>query len=362
MVFVHGGSFMVVRKGKRMQQVGLPPGSLVHVGEQKLEKPTMTVLDYDEQGLEEVVVKEVSQCEAYVKSATTTWLNVDGIHQVSLVEQLGKYFSIHPLTLEDIVDTNQRPKMELDPGYVFLVLKMVRFDDQNQLIIEQVSFVLGKTFVLSFQESQGDVFQPIRDRIRTSKGRIRKSGSDYLTYALVDAIVDHYFVVLEHFGEELEELQDRALEDPSPQTMEQIQHMKRQMITIRKSIWPLREVVNGLLREETPLIQKSTKVFLRDVYDHAIQVIDTIETYRDILSSVTEIYISSMSNRMNEIMKVLTIFASIFIPLTFIAGIYGMNFQHMPELTWKWGYPLVWLSFGVITVSLLLFFRKRKWL
>jgi magnesium transporter len=265
--------------------------------------------------------------------------------------------------LEDIVNTEQRPKMEDFEGYLFVVLKMLSFDEQQRAIkIEQVSLVLGPNYVLTFQEREGDVFEPVRDRIRRAKGRIRKMGADYLAYALLDAIVDSYFAILEKIGDKIEELEEHLISQPDVQILQSIHHLKREMIYLRRSIWPLREVTSGMARNESILIKESTEIFLRDVYDHTIQVIDTIEAYRDMISGMLDTYLSSISNRMNEVMKVLTIFAAIFIPLTFIAGIYGMNFAYMPELGWKWGYFAVLTVMVSVAVCMLIYFRKRKWL
>jgi magnesium transporter len=267
------------------------------------------------------------------------------------------------LVLEDILDTTQRPKMEDFESYIYFALKMLYQPEKNsEIIVEQISLILGNNFVISFQESEGDVFNPIRDRIRSNKGRIRKMGSDYLAYALIDAIVDNYFVILEKIGDKIESIENKLIEDPSPENLQTIHYLKREMIFLRKSVWPLREVISVMQRSETELICKSTEIFLRDVYDHTIQVIDTIETYRDMISGMLDIYMSSVSNKMNEVMKVLTIFAAIFIPLTFIAGIYGMNFEFMPELHWEYGYLMVWIIIFVVGLSMIVYFRRKNWL
>ena len=261
------------------------------------------------------------------------------------------------------MNTEQRPKIDDLEDYIFVVLKMLSYDsDQNQLRMEQISLVLGKNFVLSFQENTGDVFGPVRDRIRKAKGRIRKMGPDYLAYALLDAIMDNYFLVLEKLGEEIESLEEDLVSHPTPETVQKIHNLKRELIFLRKSVWPLREVINVLEKAETDLIQSRTLIFLRDIYDHTIQVIDTVETFRDMVSGMLDIYLSSVSNRMNEVMKVLTIIATIFIPLTFIAGVYGMNFKAMPELEISWGYPAVLVIMVVIGVMMLMMFRRKRWL
>ena len=282
---------------------------------------------------------------------------------MDIIEKIGNHFNIHPLILEDIVNTGQRPKMEDFIDYIFIVLKMLYYDEkENETKAEQVSLILGSNFVISFQESEGDVFDTIRKRIRSDRGRIRRMGADYLAYALIDAIVDNYFIILEKLGEKIEDIEDELVTNPAPATLQAIHDLKREMIFLRKSVWPLREVVSRLERWESPLINKSLDIYLRDVYDHTIQVIDSIETFRDMLSGLFDIYLSSVSNRMNEIMKVLTIIATIAIPLTVITGIYGMNFQSMPELQWWWSYPIVLLVMLTLGILMIIYFRRKKWM
>jgi len=354
---------------KRSKARGLPPGALVHIGEKKTEKTRITVIDYNVSKFEEKEVGKVEECFAFKRKPTVTWINVDGLHEVEVIEKLGKCFDIHPLVLEDILNTDQRPKMEDFEKYLFFVLKMLYVDDKTKEIrSEQVSLILGNNFVISFQESIGDVFDAIRERIRKGKGRIRKMGTDYLVYSLLDAIVDNYFIILERVGEKVESMEEDLVSNPVPETLQQIYNLKREMIYLRKSVWPLREVINGLLREESKLIKDTTHVYLRDLYDHTIQVIDTIETFRDMISGMLDIYMSSVSNKMNEVMKVLTIFAAIFIPLTFFAGLYGMNFNpyispfNMPELNWFWGYPMALVAMLVIGILMLIYFKRKRWL
>ncbi len=345
------------------KKTGLPPGTPVHIGEKKIEKTRITIIDYDKDKFQQYEAEKIEECFPFKDTPTVTWINIDGIHEVEIIEDIGKHFDLHPLLLEDIVNTGQRPKIEHFENYLFIVLKMLYYDkEETEIKSEQVSLILGSNFVISFQESIGDVFNPVRDRIRNGKGRIRKMGADYLAYSLMDAIVDSYFVILEQLGEEIEHTEEELVKNPTPETLQAIHNLKREMIFLRKSTWPLREVVSVLEREESPLIKKSTSIYLRDVYDHTFQVIDTIETFRDMLSGMLDIYLSSISNRMNAIMKVLTIIATIFIPLTFIAGIYGMNFRFMPELEWHWGYPLVLLVMVAIGVLMLFYFRKKEWL
>jgi magnesium transporter len=349
--------------GKREKKIGLPPGTPVFVGEQKAEVAKITILDYDETQFQQREVKEVEECFLFRETPTVTWINVDGLHDIDVIEKIGKHFDMHPLILEDIVNTQQRPKMEEFEKYIYIVLKMLYYDEETEgTQVEQVSLILGENYVISFQEREGDIFNPVRERIRNGKGRIRKMGPDYLAYALLDAVVDHYFTILEKDGEKVEILEDDVIKDPNPDTFQDIHKLKRDMIFLRRSVWPLRELINGLERVETALIRKSTRIYLRDIYDHTIQVIDTLETYRDMLSGMHDTYLSSVSNRMNEVMKVLTIIATIFIPLTFIAGIYGMNFEFMPELKWHWAYFTVWGVIAVIAVLMVIFFKRKKWL
>ena len=348
---------------KSSKKAGLPPGTLVHIGETRTEAVHISLVDYDEQHVEDKPDSSPEACRSFKTSPTVTWVNVSGIHDIPIIEAFGKAFDIHPLVLEDVVHTGQRPKTEDLGTYLYVVLKMLSpANGENTSEAEQLSLIIGKNFVISFQEREGDVFQPIRDRIHKGKGLIRKSGSDYLAYALIDAIVDNYFIILENMGEQIETLQESVLSEPDPSNLREIQEMRREMAFLRRSIWPLREAISTLLRTESPLIGESVAPYLRDVYDHTIQVIETVETLRDAISSTLDIYLSSLSNKMNEVMKVLTIIATIFIPLTFIAGIYGMNFKHMPELEWHWGYPAVCLLMLILGVLMLLGFKKKNWL
>jgi magnesium transporter len=348
---------------RRSEKKGLPPGTVVYVGEKKSEEVKIRIMDFDEGHFEEKEVREVEESFPFKDKPTVTWINIDGVHEVDVIEKIGKQFNLHPLVLEDIANTGQRPKIEDFAEYIFLVLKMLYYDEkEGETKAEQVSLVLGANWLISFQEREGDVFDSVRERIRSDKGRIRKMGADYLIYALVDSVVDHYFQILEKIGEEVEEIEDELVTNPAPETLHKIHDLKRQMIFLRKSVWPLREVINRLERWESPLVHKSTYIYLRDVYDHTIQVIDAIETFRDMLSGMLDIYLSSVSNRMNEVMKVLTIIATIFIPLTLVAGIYGMNFEYMPELEWPWGYPMVLLGMLIIGLLMVMYFRRKRWL
>jgi magnesium transporter len=335
----------------------------VFVGEKRSERVKLSVINYDGVNFQEKEVNNVEEAMLYRKKSSVMWLNIDGVHQPEIIEQVGKSIGVHPLVLEDIANTGQRPKVEDFEDYIFVVLRMLMFDEkENQTKTEQISMVLGPDFVVAFQERQGDVFDIIRERLRNNKGRIRKMGADYLAYSLIDAIVDNYFMVLEKLGEAIEEIEDKLVTEPKSETLQAIHDLKREIVFLRKSVWPLREVISRLERSESSLISKTTLVYLRDVYDHTIQVMDSVDTFRDTLSGMLDIYLSSVSNRMNEIMKVLTVIATIFIPLTFLAGIYGMNFKAMPELDQPWGYPAVLILMLTIAVVMLIYFRKRKWL
>ncbi|NIM97362.1 MAG: magnesium/cobalt transporter CorA [candidate division Zixibacteria bacterium] len=346
------------------KKIGLSPGALVHIGKKKIEKVRIKLIDYDEKQLQEKEPKSIEECLPFKDLPTVTWVNIDGLHDIKVMEKIGKHFSLHPLVLEDILNTEQRPKMEDFDDYIFIVLKMLYCDEGDaEIRAEQVSIILGSNFVLSFQERAGDIFNPLRERITNAKGRVRKMGPDYLAYCLLDAIVDNYFVVLERLGEQIEGMEEELVTNPTPETLQTLHNLKREMIFLRKSVWPLREVVSRLERGESPLIKESTGIYLRDIYDHTIQVIDTVETFRDMLSGMLDIYLSSVSNRMNEVMKVLTIIATIFIPLTFVAGIYGMNFEYMPELKWHWVYPRAfWIVMAGIAGFMLFYFRRKRWL
>jgi magnesium transporter len=348
---------------KMSTKTGLPPGTLVHIGEKRTGKVKVTAIRYNEELYEEREIEEFRECPVR-NDSTVTWLNIDGVHQLPLVETVGGCFGLHPLTLEDIVNTGQFPKLEDYGDYVFIVLKMLYYDEkENEIEVEQVSLCLGSNFVVSFQEETGrDVFDPVRERLKSGKGRIRKLGPDYLAYSLIDAIVDSYFIILEKLGESIEELEEDVIANPGDETIRELHRFKREMIFLRKSVWPLREVIGRMQRGDSPFIQESMHIYLRDVYDHTIRIIETIETYRDILSGMLDIYLSSVSNRTNSVMKVLTIIATIFMPLTFLAGLYGMNFKYMPELDLHWTYPALLIVMAVIAISMLVFFRVKKWL
>ncbi len=352
---------------KRTKKIGMPPGTLIHVGEKREERVRIRILDYDEAGVRERDAATVEECFEFRDKPSVTWINVDGIHETQILEKLGSRYNVHPLILEDILNTDQRPKLEDFGEYVYIVLKMLSLSDEEnegptEVRTEQISLILGSNFVISFQEREGDIFEPVRERIRSKKGRIRLMGADYLAYALLDTVVDQYFAVLERMGEEVESLESDLADNPNPQSLQTLHRLKREMIFLRRAVWPLREVVSGLERGEASLVKESTRIYLKDVYDHTIHVLDTVETLREMLSAMLDIYLSSTSNRMNEVMKVLTIIATIFIPLTFVAGVYGMNFEYMPELSWHWGYFSALFIMLLIGISMIMYFKRKKWI
>ncbi len=347
---------------KRTQKAGLPPGSLVYTGEKVDTQVSITLVEYDEQQFQEKEIASFEECLLLKDKPGVTWIKVDGLQAVENLQKLGDCFNLHPLVLEDILNTDQRPKIEDFDDYIYIVLKMIDYSENDELNSEQISLILGSNFLISFQENNAAIFAPVLERLRTSKGRIRKSGADYLAYTLMDLIVDNYFVVLEKLGEAIEFMEEVVVKRATPETLQDIHRFKFDMIMLRKSVWPLREVIGRLDRRESDLIQEATGIYFKDVYDHTIVAIDNIETYRDILSGMLDIYLSSISNRLNAVMKVLTVIATIFMPLTFLAGVWGMNFKHMPELEWVWGYPAALGLMLTIALSMVIYFHQKKWL
>ncbi len=354
---------------KRSVKAGLPPGTLVHIGEKKRDDVRMTLIEYDLTQCSEREVTSVAASAVRRKSRpgrpskTMSWLNISGVHRLDLIEQVGKAFNLHPLMLEDIVNTDQRPKLDDYGDYLYVVLKMVYVGAGPQDIhVEQVSLIQGRNSVLSFQENGADVFGPVRNRLKTGGGRTRTLGADYLMYALIDAIVDHYFAILELLGERIEKLENAVVADPRPALLRDIHDLKREMLMLRRCVWPVREVISGLQRAESQLITDDTKTYLRDVYDHAVQVVETLEIFREMVTEILDVYLSGISNRMTGVMTALTIIATIFMPLTFIVGVYGMNFKYMPELEWRWGYPMVLAGMAAVAAGMLVYIKKRKWL
>jgi magnesium transporter len=342
-------------------KTGEPPGTIIYSGEERKEPVNISLIAYNEHEFIEKQFSDLSDCLTHPTDNMVRWINIDGIHQTEVIEGIGKKFNIHPLTLEDIANTNQRAKFEDYDNYVVAIMKMINYHE-NEIDAEQLTVILTDNLVISFQEKNGDAFDYIRNRLRQGKGRVRRFGADYLAYALLDAVVDCYFSILEKFGDKIENLEEDLLDNPGKEMLKQLHDLKREMIYVRKAVWPMRELINNMERSETELIKPTTDIYLRDLHDHTIRVIDTVETYRDLLSGMMDIYLSSVSNKMNEIMKVLTIITTIFVPVTFIAGVYGMNFEYMPELHSHWGYAITWLIMLTIIITLLFYFRKKKWL
>jgi magnesium transporter len=338
---------------------GTPPGTLTPPKGALVPK-TMHVIRYGPDSLTEADVSSVDDVVRLRDGKGVVWVNVDGLGDVELLEKLGQAFDLHPLALEDVLSVHQRPKVDEYPGNLYVVLRMLHYADG--LNTEQVSLFLGKDFVLTFQEDVGDCLDPIRERLRKEPRQLCRQGADHLLYTIVDAIIDYHFPVLERLGEAAEALEDEAIESPSPRTMARVHQVKRELLTLRRSVWPLREAVNALLRTESPLIGKDTGVYLRDCYDHTIRILDMVETHRELVGDLTDVYLSSMSNRLNQVMKVLTVIATIFMPLTFLAGVYGMNFRHFPEIEWRWGYLGFWVASIGIVVLMLWLFRRKGWL
>lgn len=342
---------------------GSAPGTLVHTGAKKVEAVRMRLIEYDEEAVHERTLDKIEDCFGPAAAPPVSWVNIDGLHDVDVIEAVGKQFDIHRLALEDVLSPSQRPKVEEYDSHFLVIMKMISFDaDDITVNTEQVSFIVGPTYLFSFQERFGDVFEPVRERLRKGQGRLRTRGTDYLAYALIDAVVDEYFRTLEQIGDQIEELEELVLGDPQTAVIRRIHDLRREMLILRRAVWPLREALGQLYRGEIPHVTEETRLFLRDVYDHSVQVIDTVETLRDVLSGAMDLYMSGVSNRMNEVMKVLTVISTIFIPLSFFAGLYGMNFQNMPELAVPWAYPALLGFMLSIAAGMVWFFKRRGWL
>ena len=350
------------RTTKYKKHVGQIPGALVYTGS-KSSKLFIESFDYTPDSIEEKELKKIDDVLHYKSTDSITWININGLNNINEIEKIGENYNIHPLTLEDIVNTSQRPKIDEYEHYVFVVIKMLYYDKDELVVSEQVSFILGSNYVLSFQEADGDVFDSVRDRIRTKKGRIRSLGADYLLYALIDSVVDHYFEIIETMGNKIEEMEDHLFSgNPKEEITTQIQSLKREVLKVRRAIFPLREIINRIEKTEHKLIHKKTIHFFRDIYDHIIQVSENIDIYREMIWGLMDMYMTTISNKMNEVIKVLTIIATIFIPLTFIAGIYGMNFENIPELSYKYGYFVLWGIMIALFIGMIFYFKRKKWL
>jgi len=345
---------------------GLSAGSLVFVGDTKMEPPRVSIIEYN---ADEIRTQTITQTVGWqpvvpaASSAGVTWINIDGLQDIALIERLGARFGIDRLTLEDLLNTTQRPKLDEFKNYVFLIVNVLGYQkDGITLDIEQISFVLGSNFVLSFQEIEGDTFDSVRQRLQKSSGLLRNRSADFLLYSLLDTIVDNYFEIMEKLSEKIEILEEKMLYGGHYGGINEIYALKKELTRVRKSIYPLREVIAALDRNDSRILAADTKWFIRDIYDHTLQVIDHIETFRDTASALIELHMSNVSNKMNEVMKLLTVISTIFIPLTFIAGVYGMNFENMPELKWHYGYFEVWGVMIVIAIGMIYYFKRKEWM
>jgi magnesium transporter len=350
------------KRPSRQGKVGKAPGTLVFLGDQREGGVTIREFSFNANEYREDP-NVASLPSRSIVDSKIRWIDVVGVHDADTIHRIGQHFQLHPLTQEDIMNTCQRPKTEMHDDYLFIVVKMISFlPGEAEVATEQVSFVVGRGWLITFQEDDDDVFEIVRERIRQDKGKVRKAGADYLAYALIDAIVDHYFLVLEEFGDRIETLEEALIEGRSSQQIVQLQMVKHEIIALRKNIWPLREVVNNFLKTDSDLVSSHTKPYLQDLYDHTIQIIDTIESYRDIIAGVQDLYLSVVNNKMNEVMKVLALISTIFMPMTLVAGIYGMNFKNMPELETTWGYPVAMGLMATIGISMFILFKRRNWL
>jgi len=352
------------KKHHRSRKTGLPPGSLVYVGDQPESQPLIQRISYGQDGVKKEELEGVQSLSESKPGEEVQWINIIGLHHPETIQTIGDRYRIHPLILEDIINTEQRPKMEASEGHLFLTLKMLTDwpDHSPELSMEQVSFILGPGYLLSFQEQEGDLFDPIRLRLEKPASRFRSQGADYLLYALLDVVVDRYLVMLERMSTELDEIEDQIIGGHERQALHDLQQRKRQLTLMRRVALPLREAVLGLSRDDTPLIAPFTHRYLSDVHDHLVQIQEIIDTLRELCVELRETQLALLSNRTNEVMKLLTIIATIFIPLTFVAGVYGMNFRYMPELEWKYGYLLVWILMAGMTLLMIRYFHRKGWL
>jgi len=356
----------LIKKGlyrrKRIKKVGLPPGTLVYTGEKPIIEPKIKVIDFNEKEIIENIYTEVNDNFRQIPPSKIRWINVEGIHNIDIIEKLGRLFNLHPLLLEDILSVDQRPKFEDYDDYISIILKLLSWDSNQSLVdIGQATLIMGKNYVISLQEIEWNLYKPIRERLHTSKGKVRKKGADYLFYTLLDVITDNYFVILDRRGEDIEEIDIKLVEDLTPDTLQAIFKLKRELIYLRKTIRPMREVINSLERDDTPLVDDSTKIYIRDVYDHISQINDIFDNYRDSLQGLHDMYLSSVSFQMNEVMQKLTIITLIFIPLSFLSGFYGMNFI-LPDFGGPLFFPLLIIIMVGISVLMVAYFKKKKWI
>ncbi len=345
------------------EKAGLAPGTLVHVGEVHESEVNVTIINYDTSNCKKIISNNIEDITAHKINDTVTWVNIEGLHDVKIIDEICSSFNVHPLVVEDILNTNQRTKIEEFEDHIFIIFNGISVNSiDKEVDLEQIGILILNNYIFTFKEKNDDLFEPLEARIKNNKGLLRKNKADYLAYAILDTIVDQYFLFQDLLDEDIESIEEDLLNNPSQETLIRIQNIKKQILSVRRCISPLRDVLTALYRSDSALIKNTTKIYIRDVHDHALRVIESIDSYREIVSGMLEIYLSTVSNKMNEVMKVLTVFASIFIPLTFIVGIYGMNFEHMPELGWKWAYPTLWIVFIGIPIALLIYFKRKKWL
>ena len=348
---------------RKKKTLGLAPGSLIHIGDKKTDEAILTIIRFDIDQISETTIKSSDEWPLFEENPGVTWINTEGLHQVDIVEKIGKQFCIHPLTLEDILDTDHRPKVEDFENHIFVMMKILAYDTRKEEILsEQISFILLKNTLLTFQERASDIFDPVQNRLHRTNSRIRQFGADFLLYSLMDIVVDNYFLVLEQIGAKIQEIEETLTDQPAQETLHTIHHLHREMLALRNAIMPLREVVLHLSRCDSTLLNNQSISYFQDIYDHTIQIIDMLENYRDIVNGIKDMYFSAVSTHLNSIMMVLTVIATIFIPLTFLVGVYGMNFEHMPELHWRWAYPVLWLVMISTAGGMLYVFKKNKWL
>ncbi len=350
-------------KNNRKKKLGKAPGSLIFTGKRKTENVNISFIKYNTESFAEQTLEDIESAAELVSEDCINWINITGLHETELIEKAGQLFDLHKLSLEDILSIGQRPKLEEFDSYIYVVLKMFNFSENSNIQEEeQISFILKDGLLITFQEKEGDVFEHVRNRLREARGNIRKRTADYLLYALIDSIVDYYFLIIEKTGEEIESIENRLLINTDSDILNRLHEIRRQVLMLRRAVYPVRELVNRMEKYDSSLIKSENNIYIRDLYDHTIQIIETIEVFRDMMSGIMDLYMNMISNRMNNVMKVLTIIATIFIPLTFIVGIYGMNFENMPELTWRWGYFAVLAFMFSLAIFMLWVFRRKKWL
>ncbi|EDM44554.1 Magnesium and cobalt transport protein [unidentified eubacterium SCB49] len=340
------------------------PGTVKYTGVRNNTATKLEIIDYSKEKYEQIDTEQIDVAFNFKGTDHVTWINVNGLNNTTEIERLGNYYKLHPLIQEDIVSVNQRPKIDEYDDYLFIVFKMLHYNENHEFVAEHVSLVMGKDYVLTFQEADGDVFDDLRDRLKNAKGRIRNAGADYLMFAILDAVIDNYFSVIEVMSEKIELLEDQLFDEEEVEVdiTKDIQNLKKEILKIRRAVFPLREVVNRLEKTETSLIEERTTNYIRDLYDHIIQVSESVDIYREMIWGLMDMYMTRISNKMNEVMKVLTIMASIFIPLTFMAGIYGMNFEYIPELQFKYGYFVLWAAMILVFIGMIYYFKRKKWL